>query len=135
MTQANNVILPNAEVAKEMAIQKMRSIIHPATERVKKDRYFYLFFLDPRSDKPVCMNRIKYLGESGTPADGAWVNSGIQRLPLFWIYEDDFLEAVGYSAWARDFEDKSIYAGAFSFPDYKECRAKGVGKFVDEEEE
>ena len=114
-------------------MRNLREIIHSAMEKPKRDTYFYLFFLDPRSDKPVTMERLKFTSSPGTPATMKWVDGSIQRLPLFWIYEKDFLEAIEYSDWARDFEDESAFNAAFVFPDYKECRKKGVGKYVSEE--
>lgn len=110
-----------------MKDKSLRNIIHPATESPGK-RAFCLFFLDPRGDKPIMMERTRFLQPNVTPSTVVWVMDGYQRLPLFWIYESEFLEAVGYSEWAKDFERDVVHDACFAFPGYSKCKADKVGK-------
>lgn len=108
-------------------VLSLRNIIHPATESPGK-KFFYLFFLDPRGRNPVMMERTRFLSPNVTPSTVVWEVEGYQRLPLFWIYESDFLESIQYSEWAKDFERKVVLDACFAFPDYEECKANRKGK-------
>lgn len=109
---------------------ELRNIIHPATDSPGK-RAFYLFFLDPRGSSPIMMQLARFLSPRVTPSTVVWEIDGYQRLPLFWIYKDDFLKAIEYSKWAKDFEGDVVYDACFAFPDYKECKANKKGKKVE----
>ena len=110
-------------------VLSLRNIIHPATESPGK-KAFYLFFLDPRGDKPVIMEYARFLAPDVKPSTVVWKCGGYQRLPLFWIYREDFLKAIEYSEWAKEYEQHVVYDACFAFPDYTECKANKKGKEV-----
>lgn len=110
-------------------MKALRDIIHPATES-PGERAIYLFFLDPRSSTPTSVEWTRFLSPDVTPSTVAWKIGEYQKLALFWIYEDDFLNAIEYSEWAKEFENKAAYDACFAFPDYKECKASNTGKKV-----
>lgn len=66
------------------------------------------------------------------PSTVVWKIDGYHRLPLFWIYREDFLKAIGYSEWAEEFEQKVIFDAIFAFTDYLECKASKKGKKVND---
>lgn len=105
----------------------LKDIIHPATESPGK-KYFYLFFLDPRSSNPIMMERTRFMSPNVTPSTVVWNMDSYQRLPLFWIYENDFLKSIEYSKWAKEFERHVVCDACFAFPDYEKCKADKVGK-------
>ena len=109
---------------------ELRNIIHPATDSPGK-RAFYLFFLDPRGRNTIMMELTRFLSPNVTPSTVVWKIGGYQRLPLFWIYKDDFLKAIEYSEWKNDFERDVVYDAVFAFPDYEKCKANKEGKKVE----
>ena len=111
-------------------MNELRNIIHPATDSPGK-RAFYLFFLDPRGRNPIMMKLTRFLSPNVTPSTVVWKIGGYQRLPLFWIYKRDFLNAIEYSSWAKSFESDVIYDACFAFPDYEKCKANKEGKKVE----
>ena len=105
----------------------LRDIIHPATESPGK-KTIYLFFLDPRGREPIMMEQTRFLSLNVTPSTVVWEIGGYQRLPIFWIYREDFLKAIEYSEWANDFESNVVRDACFAFPDYKLCKERKIGK-------
>lgn len=112
-----------------MDCKDLKSIVHPASESPGK-KTIYLFFLDPRGDEPIMMTKTRFLSPNVTPSTCVWVEDGYQRLPLFWIYKDDFLRAIEYSKWASNFEERAVRDAVFSFPDYMKMKANKEGKKV-----
>lgn len=111
-------------------MKDLKDIIHPAVDSPGK-RAFYLFFIDPRSSEPIMMEQMRFLSPNTTPSTVVWNVNGYQRLPLFWIYRDDFLKAIEYSKWAKGFERNVVRDACFAFPDYEKCKADKVGKQIE----